>query len=80
MHACINCSNERWKRIIRANEKATAKMSTSEAQFQVAQREKAKEANSVRHDRRQLKKFADQNNSCNASKVEKNEEVNHCFN
>ena len=42
-----------------ANEKATAKMSTSKAQFQVVQREKTKEANRVRHDRRQLKKLAD---------------------
>ena len=66
MHACINRSNERWKRINKATEKATSKMSTSKAQFQIAQREKAKEANRVRHDRRQLKKLADQSNSLGA--------------
>ena len=49
-----------------ANEKATAKMSTSKAQFQVVQREKTKEANRVRHDRRQLKKLADRSNSFGA--------------
>ena len=65
MHACINRSNERWKRINKANEKATSKISTSKAQFQIA-REKAKEANRVRHDRRQLKKLADQSNSLGA--------------
>ena len=66
MHACTNRSNERWKRINKANEKATTKMSTSKAQFQVAQREKANEANRIRHDRRQLKRLADQNNSLGA--------------
>ena len=37
-----------------ANEKATANMSSSTAQFQVGQLEKAKEANRIRHDRRRL--------------------------
>ena len=41
-------------------------MSTSEVQFQVAQREKAEEANRVHHDRRQLKKFADRSNNLGA--------------
>ena len=45
--------------INQANQKATAKMSTSKAQIQVVQREKTKEANRIRHDRRQLKNLAD---------------------